>query len=200
MAGGRIIWKDDFVGIAYRYYDLRMNVAPLFGNRKEAVEAWHETIRWWVDPTIRLRFVESEDQYWFIAAAESKRPESNTALCRSMPMSENYERFKRGHGGEAYLRLGMYAKKRLADVKDDALCGCGHEAEDHGDEGSEGEDGSSACLFGECGCARFETFQVTLLHKKKTVTDIQFMDRDDARDDALAWNCISAHEPGGRQS
>jgi hypothetical protein len=32
-----IPWFDDFVGVAYRYYDLRMNVVPLFTDRKEAL-------------------------------------------------------------------------------------------------------------------------------------------------------------------
>ena len=29
----RIPWFDDFVGVAYRYYDLRMNVVPLITDR-----------------------------------------------------------------------------------------------------------------------------------------------------------------------
>ena len=31
-----IPWFDDFVGVAYRYYDLRMNVVPLFTDRKQS--------------------------------------------------------------------------------------------------------------------------------------------------------------------
>jgi len=31
-----IPWFDDFVGIAYRYYDLRMNLIPLFHDFKKA--------------------------------------------------------------------------------------------------------------------------------------------------------------------
>lgn len=197
---GRIAWDSDFVGLAYRYYDLRMNVAPLFDSRKKAVEVWHDTIKWWIDPTIRLRFVEDGKLYWFVMGAESKRPESSTAFFRSMPFSDNYERFKRGNGGEAYLRLGMYAKKRLGDVKDDAVCECGHEAEDHGDGESKDKDAPSDCFFEGCGCTEFETFQVTLLHKKKTITDIAFLSLDDAKNDALAWNCMCRHRPDSARS
>ena len=30
-----IVWFDDFIGIAYRYFEIRMTVAPLFDDRKE---------------------------------------------------------------------------------------------------------------------------------------------------------------------
>ena len=90
MGTARTRWTSDFVGVAYRYYDLRMNVAPLFSTRKEAVAAWHDTIRWWIDPTIRVRFIEAGGEYWFAMGAESRRPEQNVAFFRTMPMSENY--------------------------------------------------------------------------------------------------------------
>jgi len=41
-----IPWFDDFLGIAYRYYDQRMNVVPLFDNYKKAQAFWRETIKW----------------------------------------------------------------------------------------------------------------------------------------------------------
>ena len=53
-------WYDDFVGVAYRYYDLRMNVVPLFTDRKEAASLWHDTIHPWVDPSIKIRFLEDK--------------------------------------------------------------------------------------------------------------------------------------------
>ena len=49
-----------------RYYDLRMNVVPLFTDRKEASSIWHDTIHPWVDPSIKIRFLEIDDKYWFI--------------------------------------------------------------------------------------------------------------------------------------
>lgn len=185
MGGGPAGWRSDFEGVAYRYYDLRMNVAPLFSGRREAVAAWHDTIRWWIEPTIRVRFVEAGPEYWLVVGADSRRPEGNVSLFRSMPMSENYERFKRGCGGEAYLRLGTHEVRGLAGSKDDDVCSCGHEGEDHGDDES--------CLVEGCACARFETVRVTLLHKKKAVTDIAFLPVGSIRDDSLAWNCACAH-------
>ena len=178
-------WHDDFLGVAYRYYDLRMNIAPLFSDRKEAANLWNDVIHWWLDPTIKVRFVEAGDDYWFVMSSESKKPENNLSFYKVLPRSENYERFKKGHGGEAYLRFGMYAKKYYDDVKDDAICDCGHERIDHDEE-----KGSSECLYEDCDCKKFESFQVTLLKKKKTITDIKFLNEDEVKDDAIAWNCL----------
>ena len=197
-------WRSDFLGVAYRYYDLRMNVVPLFAERAPAVDLWTGVIRSWIDPTIRLRFVESGDHYWFVLAAETRDPYNNVSLYKELPRSEHYERFKNGHEGTAYLRLGIHAKKYFDDVKDDALCNCGHAREDH-DDGEEedkagpaarGEDGALLhdCLYEGCECAGFVSFQVTLLRKKKTLTDIAFLTEDEAKDDALAWNCLNANK------
>ncbi len=181
-------WYDDFVGVAYRYYDLRMNVVPLFTDRKEAASLWHDTIHSWVDPSIKIRFLELDDKYWFIMGADSQKPDTNLSFFKELSKSENYERFKKGHGGEAYLRLGVYAKKSLNDVKKDAICECSHEAQDH----DEGDD--DVCLFNKCSCKKFSSFQVNLLKKKKTITDIEFLEEKDMKNDPLVWNCINANK------
>lgn len=161
-----------------------MNVIPLFSDRKEATELWHETINWWVDPSIKIRFVEIDDSYWFIMGSESQKPDSNLSFFKILPKSENYERFKKGHGGEAYLRLGVYAEQNLSDAKKDAMCNCGHTANDH----DEGDD--DVCLYNSCDCKKFSSFQVNLLKRKKTITDISFLDEKDVKSDPLAWNCL----------
>ena len=181
-------WFDDFLGVAYRYYDLRMNVVPLFPDRKKATDLWHETIHWWVDPSIKIRFVEVGDQYWFIAGSESQKAFSNISFFKVLPKSDHYERFKKGHGGEAYLRLGIYSEHTLDDAKKNMLCNCGHAAEDH-DEGD-----GDVCLYNVCKCKKFASFQVNLLKRKKTVTDIAFIDEEYVKDDPLAWNCLYANK------
>ena len=180
-----IPWFDDLLGVAYRYYDLRMNVVPLFSERKTAIDLWRETVYQWNDHSIKIRFVETGDKYWFIMGSDSQRPQTNKSFFKILTKSEHYERFKKGHGGEAYLRFGTYAIKHKKDVKDDAVCNCGHIKEDH-HEGSE----SDECLYEDCSCTKFESFQVNLLKKKKTVTDIKFMQEDDVKDDPLTWNCL----------
>ena len=182
-------WFDDFVGIAYRYYDLRMNLLPLFNNFKEARIFWLETIKWWNDHSIKIRFVETGDTYWFIMGAESRKTENNRFLFKVLPKSSHYDRFKKGQEGTAYLRLGSYSKKFKKDVKDDAKCNCGHIKEDH----EEGE-GNDSCLFEDCDCKKFETFQINMLKKKKTVTDIKFLTETEIKDDVLAWNCFSVNK------
>ena len=183
-----IPWFDDFLGVAYRYYDLRMNIVPLFTDRKESSALWHDTIHWWLDPSIKIRFVEIGDKYWFILGSDSQKPDTNLSFFKVLQKSENYERFKKGHDGEAYLRLGVYAKKSLCDVKKDALCDCGHESQDH----DEGDD--DVCLYNKCSCKKFSSFQVTLLKRKKVITDIEFLEERDVKDDPLAWNCLNINK------
>ena len=183
-----IPWFDDFMGVAYRYYDLRMNVVPLLTDRKQSASLWHDTINWWVDPSIKIRFVEIGDKYWFILGSDSQKPDTNLSFFKVLHKSENYERFKKGHGGEAYLRLGVYAKKTLSDVKKSALCNCSHEARDH-DEGD-----NDVCLYNSCDCKKFASFQVNLLKRKKTITDILYLEEKDVKDDPLAWNCLNKNK------
>ena len=38
---------------------------------------WRETIKWWNDHSIKIRFVETGNTYWFIMGAESTRIENN---------------------------------------------------------------------------------------------------------------------------
>lgn len=180
-----IPWISDFLGVAYRYFDLRMNVVPLFSDRKQAVNIWHETIHWWNDHSIKIRFVETGDKYWFIMGADSSKPQTNKCFFKILDQSPNYERFKKGHGGEAYLRLGTYKKTFKKDVKNDAVCNCGHIKEDHEEEGDHDN-----CLVDDCNCIKFESFQVNLLKKKKTITDIKFLQEKEVKDDPLTWNCL----------
>jgi hypothetical protein len=60
------------------------------------------------------------------------------------------------------------------------VCNCGHTKEDHDGE----------CLVEECKCEKFVSFVLNLLKKKKTITDIKFLEEKDVKDDAVAWNCL----------
>jgi hypothetical protein len=180
MVATSTAWSDEFLGVAYRYFDLRMNVIPLFQNRKRASDVWNETIHWWSDHDIKMRFVESGDQYWFILASESRRPDHNLSFFKVLPKSNNYFRFKKGHMGEAYLCFASYTKKDEKDVKDDAMCNCSHTKEEH----------NGRCLAENCNCDKFASFELKLLKKKKTITNIKFLDEKDVKDDSVSWNCL----------
>jgi len=190
----QVKWFDDLVGIAYRYYDLRMNVIPLFHDFKKAQLFWRETIKWWNDHSIKIRFVESGNTYWFIMGAESTSRENDRFLFKILPISSHYERFKKGHEGTAYLRLGVYTKKYKKDVKNEAKCDCGHIKEDHAEEKDD-----DSCLFEDCDCEKFETFKINMLKKKKTVTNIKFLTEVEIKEDVLAWNCLSVNKYGKKE-
>ncbi len=70
-----------------------------------------------------------------------------------------------------------------------ALCECTHEADDHDDQNN-----NSECLHDECKCTEFKTFEVTLLKKKKTITDIKFLTINQVKDDSLTWNCLHVNK------
>lgn len=142
-----ISWIDDFLGVGYRFYDLRMNVFPLFPDKKQAVKIWQDVINLWPDPSIKIRFVESGDDYWFIMSADVASADTNKSFFKLLKKSENYERFKKGHEGEAYVRFGVYKQKN-------------------------------------------KLFHVELLRKKKTVTNIKFLQESEVKEDSLAWNCL----------
>ena len=184
-----ISWYEDFLGVAYRFFDVRMNIALMFPERKIASNLWLETVHWWNDHTIKVRFVEIGDDYWFIIGADSRKPSTNKSFYKILPKSENYERFKKGHNGSAILRFAVYTKKFIEDVKNDVPCDCGHRKDDHNDE-----ENDYYCLYEECDCKKFESFQINLMKKKKVVTNIKFMSEDEVKDDSLAWNSLNRHK------
>ena len=181
-----IEWYEDFLGIAYRYFDIRMNIVLMYKELTPTRDLWYETMHWWNDHTIKIRFVETGDDYWFVMGADSRRSETNKYFYKIIPKSESYERFKKGHQGSAYMRFGIYSRN-IKKVKNDALCDCGHRKDDHDED-------TNACLYEVCECTKFATFQLNILKKKKVVTNIKFLSEDDVKDDALAWNCLNRHK------
>ena len=108
--------------MAYRYFDLRMNIVPLFNDRKYPTNLWHDTIHWWVDPAIKVRFVESDDRYWFVMGSESQKPETNLYFFKELPKSKNYERFKELDMEEKPIFVWEFIKKRILTMQKNATC------------------------------------------------------------------------------
>lgn len=118
----QITWLNNFIGVGYRYYDIYMNVFPMFEDRMYAFKLWKKTVEWWPDHKIKLRFIEENDNYWFILYGGSDYKDDNTGFVKSVPISENYQRFKEGCENKATLRFGIYkenakSKKRDNDEK-----------------------------------------------------------------------------------
>jgi len=145
-------WTDNFLGVGYRFFDLRMNVFPIFSDKKQAIQIWEDVIKWWPDPSIKIRFVEVNDDYWFVMGSDSPFPESNKSFFKVLKKSEHYERFKKGHEGQAYLRMGIYKEN--------------------------------------------DESPVVLFKKKKIVTDIKFLQENEAKDDSLSWSCLHQNKFG----
>ena len=82
-----ISWYDDFLGVAYRYFDIRMNVVLMFNENKPTRDLWYETMHWWNDHTIKIRFVETGDDYWFVMGADSRRPDTNKYFYKILELS-----------------------------------------------------------------------------------------------------------------
>ena len=98
----------EFIGVGYDYHDVHMNVFPLFEDKTRATELW-KTFEALEGDQIKIRFVEHQDNYWFIVYAAG--PKLNVEFVKRVPMSENYHRFKEAFLDKAILRFGIYKKK-----------------------------------------------------------------------------------------
>jgi len=182
-----IKWDNEFLGVGYRYFDVRMNIVLIYPEFKPASKLWLETMHFWNDHSIKIRFIEIGDEYWFVMGADSRKPDTNKYFYKVLPKSENYERFKKGHDGTAYLRFGAYKEKQMDEVKDKDVCNCGHRKDDHDEENAD-------CMYEVCDCKSFLSTQLNYSKKKKTLSDIKFLTEDEVKDDSLAWNCLNRHK------
>ena len=103
-----ISWYSTFIGVGYRYQDVYMNIFPLFEDKRDAIKLWKKAVDWWPDDKIMLTFVEAETKYWFILYCKSSLLDQNLGFVKSIPMSENYKKFKHGVEKIALLRFGIY--------------------------------------------------------------------------------------------
>src|SRR5215207_81974 len=113
-----ILWRDDFIGIGYRYHDVYMNVFPIFEDRRYASKLWDKTVRWWPDDEIRLRFVEEgqdKNNYWFMLYNTAQHVDERTGFAKKLQLSDNYKRFKVGYEKQVILRFGVYKENPKKD-------------------------------------------------------------------------------------
>jgi len=98
----------EFIGVGYDYHDVQMNVFPLFEDKAYASELWRKTFAKLHGNQVRIRFVEDQNNYWFIVYAITL--EDYIGLVKKVPISENYYRFKEAFMDRAILRFGVYKK------------------------------------------------------------------------------------------
>jgi hypothetical protein len=96
-----------------------MNIFPLFENKRDAFKLWKKTVNWWPDDKIMLTFVEAETKYWFILYCKSSVLDQNLGFVKSIPMSQNYQKFKDGVEKTAILRFGIYKTKESKARRED---------------------------------------------------------------------------------
>lgn len=175
-------WFTSFLGIAYRYFDVKMNIVILLSNINYSKSVWNKTVNKWLDNSIKIRFVEYQTKYWFIMSGYDNLG-TITTFYKILPRSYNYDRFKLNCNNEAYIKFGTYTPKYRSESKSDDICNCTHTLQNHDYK-------SDACTSLPCGCTKFMTFQIMLLKKKKTITDIKFLTYDEIKTDSIVWNCF----------
>lgn len=111
MVGDGITWFTDFMGLGYRYYDVKPGVLLIFDKSNSIHNVWHRVIKWWPDDEIRMRFVETDDSYEFVLYGESRILKGNWVFVKTLNVSEHYRKFKEGYEGEARLGLALYKPK-----------------------------------------------------------------------------------------
>jgi len=94
---------------------------PLFKDKRYAFKLWKKTIEWWPDDEIKLRFVESNDRYWFILYVGSNNKGENIGFVKDFLISENYNRFKRGYEKQVVLRFAIYKENKNKEIIQNAF-------------------------------------------------------------------------------
>lgn len=101
-----ITWVKEFLGIGYSYHDHPVQVFPLFEDQRYATGLWKKTFETLHGNQIKIRFVEYEYNYWFIAYTTDL--ESNIGLVNNFAISESYYNFKDLFEEKVVLRFGIY--------------------------------------------------------------------------------------------
>jgi len=161
-------WITDFLGIGYRYSDITMNILILFSDRKAAIKTWNENIHWWPDNQIILRFIEDNENYWFILYLGGKDllSKENVGFLKKNSLTQNYLRFKKNFEEKTILRFGLYktfTKKTIVNEKNAP------------DSNATNKD---------------TNYEVNIFKRMKTIYDVQFLMKDELDDNSFEYSLI----------
>ena len=162
-------WITDFLGIGYRYSDITMNILILFSDRKAAIKIWNENIHWWPDNQIILRFIEDNENYWFILYLGGKDllSKENVGFLKKNSLTQNYLRFKKNFEEKTILRFALYKtveKKSAAN-----------------DEKSEPASNDTS---------KDTNYEVNIFKRMKTIYDVQFLMKNQLDDNSFEYSLI----------
>ena len=165
-------WVSDFLGVGYRYTDIFMNILLLFTGRKIAIKIWNENIHWWSDDEIILRFIEDQDNYWFILYQQGKNllSKENIGFFKKNPITQNYLRFKKNYEQKAILRFALYKnlEMKIADNDKD---------EENG-ENNEKENSKNI------------NYELNIFKRMKTIYDVKFLKINELEDNSFEYSLI----------
>ena len=166
-------WISHFAGIGYRYTDIVMNILILYTDRKIAIKIWNESINWWPDDQIILRFIEDREDYWFIIYQRGKNllSKENVGFFKKNPITQNYLRFKKNFDQKTILRFALYksVEKKVTDRNDK-------------DENKEDESSNKP------------TFEINIFKRMKTVYDVKFLKLDELEENSVELNLINNND------
>jgi len=104
-----VVWYTQYLGVGYLFDERNWHVFLLFDNGEGAGKVWNEQVTPLDEKSLRMRFVELNEDYEFILYSEPLSPNKvNWAFYRHLDSSEYYKRFKEGCKGKALFRFGLY--------------------------------------------------------------------------------------------
>jgi hypothetical protein len=162
-------WVSHFAGIGFRYTDIIMNILILHTDRKAAMKMWDENISWWSDQQITLRFIEENEDYWFILyhRGNNFKSKDNIGFLRKNPLTANYSRFKNNYDQKTILRFALYKSAEKIIEKKNFLK---RKSDDFGNKA---------------------TFELEIFKKMKTIYDVKFLKLNELGEDSLERSLVS---------
>jgi hypothetical protein len=149
-----------------------MNILLLFTDRKIPIKIWNENIHWWADDKIILRFIEDQDNYWFILYQHGKNllSKENIGFFKKNPITQNYLRFKKNYEQKAILRFALYKnlEMKIADNDKD---------EENG-ENNERENSKNI------------NYELNIFKRMKTIYDVKFLKINELEDNSFEYSLI----------
>jgi hypothetical protein len=162
-------WITDFLGVGYRYSDITMNILILFSDRKAAIKIWNENIHWWPDNQIILRFIEDDENYWFILYLGGKDllSKENVGFLKKNSLTQNYLRFKKNFEEKTILRFALYKTITKKTTSND----------------EKSEPGSNDT-------SKDTNYEVNIFKRMKTIYDVQFLMKNQLDDNSFEHSLI----------
>ena len=112
-----IIWYTDYFGIGYALDKKGWSVFPIFTNPSSAKMLWNDQIESLDEQTLKMRFIEYENQYKFILYPFPFQKERvNFGFYRSISSLKTYKIFKRNFPSKAFFTFGTIGDGSKPDI------------------------------------------------------------------------------------